>query len=142
MGIDTGKGEVELDVLIRDTATGIECKCYTRNIAVGKSMINRETQRLKRQIENYVQVGIRRVFVVTNLSDADSTRLQDALGSQLQGLDEITEFKVLSANMTAFRAFLEEEAKLIGKAATAQFETELEHKIAQKQLKPSSGKAR
>lgn len=126
-------GKVEVDVLIPDTGTGLECKCYTNNIAVSDSTINSEAGKIKQQIERYLELGITRVVVITNYSDIDAKKLGARLRDQLEGLHGLCEWKVLGSDMTAFAEFLDEESGKINDTLNDRMQRTFQRRIG-KQL--------
>ncbi len=134
-----GTGKVEVDVYIPDITTGIECKCYTNNVAVADSTIKSEAGRIKKQIGNYLALGLTRVVVITNYDDADTDKLAHYLNERLKRVKGLKELKIVSSDMTTFAKFLDEEAKRINDAVDSRMQKELEYHVAG-QLPEHTGK--
>lgn len=128
--VDLESGKAEIDVLIPHTATGIECKCYTNNIAVAETTINSEAGKLKHQIEKYAAIGLARVVVITNYNDADTGKLRARLKEELKQVEGLSEWKLLSGDLAAFAKFLDEESSKIGDSLTANMQKEFEGRMA------------
>jgi hypothetical protein len=69
----------EIDVYIRETETGIECKCFQDPHVTTESKLRSEAGKLKKQIEKYFEIGLKNVILVTNLSEPDSGKLHKIL---------------------------------------------------------------
>jgi hypothetical protein len=128
--VELESGKAEIDVLILDTATGIECKCYTNNVAVSESTIHSEAGKIKQQIDRYVALGLTRVVVITNYNDADTEKLRTRLKEELKQVKGLSEWKLLGSDLAAFARLLDEESKRISDAQTARMQTEFEQRIA------------
>jgi len=131
-----GDKKVEADVFIPATATGMECKCYTNNIAVSDTTINSEAGKIKHQIENYLALGISRILMVTNYNGVDVGRLNTQLKKQLRDVRGLEEWKVVGADLKSFVELLDEEATRLGDAIKRRYQQELEQHTA-KELKQS-----
>jgi len=129
---DLPNGKVEVDVFIPDTATGIECKCYTNNIAVAESTIASEAGKIRQQIENYLATGITRVLVITNYSDADVGKLNAQLKEQLKHVNSLREWKILSGDIMKFITLLNEEASKLGDVVNRRWQKRFEHRVTKK----------
>ena len=136
---DLESGKAEVDVFIPHTATGIECKCYTNNIAVSESTINSEAGKIKQQIERYLALGLVRVAIITNYNDADAEKLRMRLTGELKQIRGLNEWKVLSSDLKAFAKFLDDESSKIGDAVKTSMQKEFEQRIA-KQITESEKK--
>ena len=82
--VDLEPGKAEIDVLIEETSTGMECKCYTNNIAVAETTISSEAGKIRQQTENYVASGLTRVIIITNYCDANTMKLRTRLTEELK----------------------------------------------------------
>lgn len=123
-------GRVEVDVFIPDTLTGIECKCHANNFAVTDSTISSEVGKTRKQIENYLKLGLTRVVVVTNYNDADANKLRAGLKDQLTELKQLKELIVLGSDLNAFVQFLDQESDKIEQAMSMQLKQQFDHRIA------------
>jgi hypothetical protein len=130
-------GKLEVDVFMPLIETGIECKCYTNNIAVANAALQSEAGSIKRQVEGYVSLGLKRVVIITNYGNVDIQKLNSALADQLKGLKGLEEYKLLGSDLTAFARFLEEETKKINDAVSSGMQKEIEQRLS-KQLNEGS----
>jgi hypothetical protein len=137
---DLPNGKVEVDVFVPDMATGIECKCYTNNIAVAESTIASEAGKIKQQIENYLATGITRVLVITNYSDSDVGKLNVQLKEQLKHVNGLREWKILSGDIMKFITFLNEEASKLGDVVNRRWQKRFEHRVTKKLPERTKGK--
>lgn len=139
---------VEVDVYIPDTATGVECKCYSNCIAVPDSTISSEAGKTKKQIENYLRLGLTRIVVVTNYNERDTNKLRISLKERLRNLKGMTELVVLGNDLDAFVRFLDQESARVEQAWNARLQQEFDHRVAtqlsdkseSKHLKPAKKK--
>ena len=132
-------GNIEIDVFIPDTLTGIECKCYTNNIAVTDLTISSKAGEIKQQIQNYLSLGLKRIILVTNYNEADTNKLRISLKERLEGMPGLKEWKVLGNDLYAFTKFLDEESdrlsQVMGKSIRQEFDHRITKQLAQKNVK-------
>ena len=136
---DMEPGKAEIDVLIENTATGIECKCYTNNIAVAETTIGKEAGRIRKQIENYLALGLTRVIVITNYNDSDTEKLRGRLQEELKPFKSLSEWKLLGSDLTALARLLNEESSKIEAASNTKMQKEFEGRIAVQAAKVAKG---
>jgi ribosomal protein S27E len=133
--------KTEVDVYIPDTATGVECKCYVNCVAVPDSTISSEAGKTRKQIENYLKLGLTRIIVVTNYSEPDANKLRVVLKERLANLKETPELVVLGSDLDSFIKFLDQETAKIEQTWNNRFQQEFDHRVASQLLKKdSSGK--
>lgn len=131
-------GKAEVDVYIPETVTGVECKCYTNNLAIADSTIQSEAAKMKRQLENYARLGIKRVLIVTNYGDVDIGKLSAALMAQMKTIKNLKEVRLVGSELSAFKRILDEESNNINDSLSAGVQREFEHRMS-KQLAKSDG---
>lgn len=96
----------EIDVYIRGSETGIECKCFQDPHVITGSKLDSEAGNIKKQVEQYFKIGLNRVILVTNLSEPDSERLHKILKERYS-----QEVKVLPGEIDQLLKALTELAK-------------------------------
>lgn len=126
-------GKVEVDVFIPDTRTGIECKSYINNIAVTDSTINAEVGKIRKQIDNYLSLGLKRIVIVTNFAETDANKFRVTLQNQTVGIKGLEELYVLGSDINAFSQFLDKECEKIENTVNVKIQKELDNRVA-KQL--------
>ena len=106
---------IEVDVLIEETSTGVECKCYEDPLIISDNMIKSKAGDLCSQVENYLKAGIKRIFIITNLNSLNAVeRLEQEIKSKLNINGVIfDEIKCLSSDIENLKKFLDEEAQKI-----------------------------
>jgi hypothetical protein len=78
------KPDTEVDVHVKDTEAGIECKTFVRELTISQEDVKSKTGELIQKLERYYKVSIRRVIVATSLPEHDSERLEDSLRQGLE----------------------------------------------------------
>lgn len=98
--------EGEIDVYIKESETGIECKCFQDPRVITEGKLSSEAGNIKKQVEQYFKIGLKRVILVTNLSEPDSERLHKILKERYS-----QEVKVLPGEIDQLLKALTELAK-------------------------------
>ncbi|MEM3616803.1 MAG: hypothetical protein QXP36_15300 [Conexivisphaerales archaeon] len=108
------KEKAEIDVYIPDLQAGIECKTYTDPTAP------MTTQRLngivgdimRKHIEKYLKANIENIFIVTNLPENHTQKLENALknATEKQGI-RLKTLKVIPGKIESLLQFLDDIAK-------------------------------
>ena len=131
--VDLEPGKAEIDVLVEETSTGMECKCYTNNIAVAETTISSEAGKIRQQTESYVASGLTRVIIITNYCDSDTMKLRARLTEELKQIKGLREWKLLGFDLPTFAKMLNEESSNIEAALNAKIQKEFEGRMT-KQL--------
>lgn len=135
-------GKVEVDVFLPDTALGIECKCYANCVAVTDSTISSEAGKTKKQIENYLKLGLTRIVVITNYSEPDTNKLRIAIKDQFGELEGVKELLVLGRDLDVFTKFLDQECEKLEQATNMSLQQAFGHHIASQLTKKEGHKKR
>ena len=132
--IVVGKKKIEVDVLVKETATGIECKCYEDPLVVSDNTIKSMAGELAKQIRDYARIGLERVVVITNLATGENTpRLAKEISTKLAGtLGREVRLEVLGSDMTQMHEFLEKESRKTSEAVHQNILTQLAARIEKK----------
>jgi len=78
--ISEDEKQVEIDVLIPQFLSGIECKIFEDALApMTASRVNGISGRLSKQIDSYIEAGMKRISVITNLTKDSAIKVQQNL---------------------------------------------------------------
>jgi len=106
----------DIDVYVRESAVGIECKCFQDPHVITRNKLDSEAGNIKKQVEQYFKIGLKRVILVTNLSEPDSERLHKILKEKYS-----QDVKVLSGEIDQLLKALTELAKEADECYKANF---------------------
>lgn len=69
--------DTEVDVYVKESMIGVECKSFIRELTISEEDVKSKAGELVKKLERYYNVGIKKVIIVTSLSEHDSNRLHD-----------------------------------------------------------------
>jgi hypothetical protein len=78
-----GQSQAEIDVYVAESSTGFECKLFL-NPTPEESQIKTYVDEILGSIRKYIDFGVARIFVVTNLSEKDARCVRDIIVSKLK----------------------------------------------------------
>jgi len=127
----TSNREVEIDVYIPDYRMGIECKTYTDSTS---PMTNQRLHGItgdiiEKHIKKYRQVGIEHIYLITNLQENQTQKIENTLKASLQNRNiKVKTLKVIPGKIDTLLQFLNTLANQITKIPN--FEEENTSKLA------------
>lgn len=123
-------GEFEFDVLIEETSTGIECKCYENPLIISDNSIKSEVGKINKQIRHYKELGLKKIVLITNLSCQNAEKFKNEMKNGLSDIIPTSiELEVLGLDLEVFYDFLEEEANKINEISSKDIEKEITNRI-------------
>ena len=128
--IKIGDKKNEFDVLIEETSTGIECKCYENPLIMSDNSIKSEVGKINKQIRNYKELGLKKIVLITNLSSQNVEKFEIEIKNGLNDIIPTSiELEVLGLDLEDLYDFLEEEAKKISEISSKNIEKEFTKRI-------------
>ena len=128
--IKIGDKKFEFDVLIKETSTGIECKCYENPLIISDNSIKSEVGKINKQIRNYKKLGLKKIVLITNLSCQNAEKFETEIKNGLSDIIPTSiELEVLGLDLENLYYFLEEEANKISKISSKDIEKEITKRI-------------
>lgn len=128
--IKIGDKKNEFDVLIEETSTGIECKCYENPLIMSDNSIKSEVGKINKQIRNYKELGLKKIVLITNLSYQNVVKFENEIKNGLNDIIPTSiELEVLGLDLEDLYDFLEEEAKKISEISSKNIEKEFAKRI-------------
>jgi hypothetical protein len=122
--------QFEIDVVIRDTATAIECKTFEDPIIVSSSKAKSIAGKLIKQIEIQRKLGFKRHAVVVSAGIRESQAIEKAIRekSTVIGLDgsDPDELNVIPAEFPHVSNFVSHESRLADKVANEKIRKEFQ----------------
>ena len=128
--IKIGDKKNEFDVLIEETSTGIECKCYENPLIMSDNSIKSEVGKINKQIRNYKELGLKKIVLIINLSSQNVEKFEIEIKNGLNDIIPTSiELEVLGLDLEDLYDFLEEEAKKISEISSKNIEKEFTKRI-------------
>jgi len=76
--------DTEVDVYVKDGMIGVECKSFIRELTISEEDVKSRVGELVKKLKRYNNIGIKRVIIVTSLSEHDSNRLRDYINREVE----------------------------------------------------------
>ena len=120
----------EFDVLIKETSTGIECKCYENPLIISDNSVKSEVGKINKQIRNYKELGLKKIILITNLSYQNAEKFENEIRNGLSDIIPTSiELEVLGLDLEYLYSFLEEEANKISEISSKNIEKDITKRI-------------
>ncbi|MCJ7768396.1 hypothetical protein MUP79_08400 [Candidatus Bathyarchaeota archaeon] len=114
-----GQSQGDIDVYVAESSTGFECKLFL-NPTPEDSQIKTYVEEILGSIRKYIDSGVARVLVVTNLSEKDARRVYDMVVSKLKEEDILpNHIEVLPNSVEKLVNVLTREAQLATESLTS-----------------------
>jgi len=112
-----GQKQGDVDVYIKKSSTGFECKLFL-NPTPEQSQMDTYVDETLGSVSRYIHFGVKRIFVITNLSEKDAGRLHDAVLLKLKEQNIVPyHIEVLPNSVERLLKVLTEEAQLADKSS-------------------------
>ena len=126
----------EFDVLIEETYTGIECKCYENPLNISDNSIKSKVGNINKQIRNYKDFGLKKIVLITNLSCQNAEKFKNEIKNELSDIIPTSiELEVLGLDLEDLHNFLENEANIISEISSKNIEIEITNRIQKNNTK-------
>lgn len=124
--LDNGQ-TFDIDVYIPKFEVGIECKVFEDAYApMTQQRLGSIVGRLTPQIKNYFDVGITKVFIITNLIESSKNNVESALKKKLIEEGYSDNIEILSKDIIQLLEWIDEKSKIMAKYIMDSFTKSLE----------------